>query len=319
MKGKIYQIAKKSGVSTATVSRIFNGRPYVKDEVRTKVLQVAKKLNYTPKQTARRTNIAVLIEGINTLNIGGYESMLLTTLTKYLTKNRYTFEILSIGETDILHTHFFDGIIAILYYSDSLIKLKEIHDLPIVTINCPLEGLNNIYSDHRQGVKLAFDYLVSKGHKKIGMFLREKVSWGDRQRIASYCECLKKHRIPFNENLLQVEKSSSLIEAVARICKAEPTAIIICGEDTPLEVSYALNLLNKQVPEDISIISFENSSISPYLNPPHTTICQHMDEIGRTTIERIKNLTNTQKEDLTATVIKNTLIERNSVKTINKK
>ena len=220
------------------------------------------------------------------------------------------------GELDILHTHFFDGMIAILYHPESLAKIKEIRTLPVITINCPIDELQNIYSDHKQGIRLAFDYLISRGHKKIGLFQRASVPWGDTQRREAYKECLEKHNIPFDENLIQVQKDSSLVEAMARICRVGPTALIACGEDAPLEVMYALNLLNKRVPDDISVISFENNNLSPYLNPPHTTVCQHLDEIGRAAVEEIENIIDGKTGNLSDKIIKNTLIERASVRTL---
>jgi len=91
MRNNIKEIAKLAGVSPSTVSRVFNKKPYVKEDIRRKVLEIARRVNYFPKQTARKINLGILVEGVEEINIGGYESMILTTIAKYVLKNNFTF------------------------------------------------------------------------------------------------------------------------------------------------------------------------------------------------------------------------------------
>jgi len=316
MKNNIKEIARIVGVSPSTVSRVFNKRPYVKEEIVKKVLETAKKLNYSPKQTARKTNIGILIEGIDTINIGEYEKMLITTLAKYMLLNNFTFEIIPISEIDFIYKHFYDVIISIIYGSETTEKIKDIKDIPIITINNPIEGCFNIYSDHRQGIEIAVDYLFSKGHKKIGLFRRNSSSWGSEERLKGYIDGLKRNKIGFDKDLTQEEdKNGTLLQAIAKICKKSPTAIISCGEDTVIEVLYSLNLINKKVPDDISIISFEITAISKYLVPPQTTIYQNFEKIGETAVEMVRKIMKGEKVNKEI-VIKNEIIERETVKEI---
>lgn len=313
----IKEIAKIVGVSPSTVSRVFNKRPYVKEETKKKILEIAKKYNYLPKQSARKTNVGILIEGIDTINIGGYESILLTTIAKYILKNNFTFEIIPVSETDFMYKNFYDGCISLTYWPESTEKIKEIKNIPIITINNPVKGFYNIYSDHKEGIEIAVDYLISKGHKRIGFFRRTHRSWGAKERLNGYINGLKKNNIEYEEGLVETEEENgTILKAIAKIFKNNPTSLIICGEDVVLEVVYSLYLLNKKIPEDISVISFENIYISQFLIPPHTTISQNLEEIGKKSVEILKRIIKGEKIKEKNIIIKNTLIERESVKEI---
>lgn len=318
-KANIKRVAELAGVSTATVSRVFNRRPYVDEEVRKKILKIAQEINYTPKQTARKTNIAILIEGIETIEIGSYESMLLTSISKHIFKNRFTFEIIPVSEINTIHNSFCDVVISMVYWPESTGKIECLKNIPVVSINNPISGSNyyNIYSDHKEGIEKALDYLVLKGHRRIGFFRRTGKTWGAKERLKGYLNGLKKHNIEYEEGLVEEEEENfDVLKAIAKICKNNPSALICCGEDVVLEVVHSLYLLNKNIPQDISVISFENSNLSPFLTPPHTTISQNIEEIGRMTVEIIERIINGERIEERDIIIKNVLIERESVRKI---
>jgi len=317
--GNIKEIARIAGVSPTTISRVFNKRPYVKEEIRKRVIEVAKKLNYSPKQTARKINLGVLIEGVEEINIRGYESMLLTTIAKHIIKNNFTFEIIPISEIDFIYKNFYDAIISLCYWPETTEKVKGIKDIPVISVNNPISGCYNVYSDHKEGIEIAIDYLVSKGHKRIGFFRKTGKSWGAKERLKGYIERLKKYKVEYDERLVAEEdKNNSILKAIAKICKANPSSLIICGEDSVMEVVHSLYLLNKKIPDDISVISFENIYISQFLTPSHTTISQNFEKIGERVVEIVKKLINGEEIKEKEIIIKNTLIERESVKNLRK-
>lgn len=311
----IKEIAKIAGVSPSTVSRVFNKRPYVKEETKRKIIEIARKYNYSPKQAKRKINVGILVEGIDTINIGGYESILLTTIAKYILKNDFTFEIIPVSEIDFTYKNFYDGCISLTYWPESTEKVKEIKNIPIITINNPIKSFYNIYSDHKEGIEIAVNYLVSKGHKRIGFFRRTGRSWGAKERLIGYINGLKKNNIEYEEELVETEEENgSTLKAIAKICKNNPTSLIICGEDAVFEVMHSLYLLDKKIPDDISVISFENIYISQFLIPPHTTISQNLEEIGEKAGNIIRKIIEGEKIKEKNIIIRNVLIERESVK-----
>lgn len=317
MRNNIKEIAKRAGVSPSTVSRVFNKKPYVKENIRRKVLEVARRVNYFPKQTARKINLGILVEGVEEINIGGYESMILTTIAKYILKNNFTFEIIPVYEIDFIYRNFYDGIISLIYWPETTERIKKLKNIPIISVNNPIPGCYNVYSDHRESVVIAVEHLISKGHKRIGFFRKTDKSWGSKERLKGYIETLRKHKIEYDERLVEEEdKNHSVLKAITKICKNNPTSLIICGEDAVMEVVYSLYLLNKKIPDDISVISFENKYISQFLTPPHTTIFQNFEKIGESVVEIAKKLINGEKIKEKNVVIRNTLIERESVKKI---
>lgn len=316
MENNIKRIAKEAGVSIATVSRVFNKKPYVKDEIRKKVLEVARRLNYSPKLSARKVNCGIVVEWFETINLQSYESILIMTMTKHLIRNNFTFDIIPINEIDFVFKNFYDAIITIIFKPESVEKIKEINYFPVITINCPVEGFYNVYSDHKKGIEIAVDYLFSKGHRRICFFVENDTSWGARERINGFIEGLKKNNINFTKNLIQIEEKVGTFYAIKKIIENEPTALIVSGEDTIMRVLHTFNILNKRVPEDISIISFENLGLSKYLNPPHTTIDQNLEQIAEKAVEILKKIVNRESNVERNVVIENNLIERYSVKEI---
>lgn len=313
--GKIYEIANEVGVSTATVSRVFNKKPYVKEEIRQKVLGAARRLGYSPKFTVRKDNIAIIVEGLDKINLGNYETLLIATISRYLIKERFNFEIIPIHEIDFLHQNFIEGALAILYDSESIKKIKTVaNNVPVLTINYPLENFHGVYSDHKQGMKLAVEYLAKHRHARIGLFLDYLTSWGSKERIKGYQESVKEFHLEFDEERIQSREKQSIFESVARIVKTKPTALIIASEDSVLPVTYALHLLDKKIPADISVVSYENKRISQYLSPPHTTISQHLEEMAEISVEKMAGIVRGEENGKVVVAIENGLIERDSVK-----
>ena len=311
---RIYDIASKSGVSTATVSRVFNKKPFVRDEVKKKVLKVARELNYSPKLTARKDNVAIIVEGIDEINIGNYGSSLITTISRLLIENGLNFLIVPVSEIDFVHQNFVMGAIAIVHAGESIKRIREVKEFPVLMINCPVKNLHSICSDHKQGIQLAVNYLFKFGHERIGILLASGSSWGEEERLEGYKESMKKSNIKFDGRLIQTGEKQSTFEAAAKILKAKSTSLIISGEDCVLPVTYALNLLNQRIPDDISVISFENERVSKYLTPPHTTISQHIKEIAETSVKEMVKIIRDKRKGLVNIKIKNSLNERESVK-----
>lgn len=312
---RIYEVAKAAKVSTATVSRVFNRKPYVKDELRQKVMDAARRLEYSPKFTARKDNIAMIVEGLDRINLGNYETLLIATISRHLIRERFNLEIVPIHEIDFLCQNFVEGAMAILYDSESIRKIKTIADrVPVLTINYPLKNFHTVYSDHKQGLKLAMEYLVKHRHTRIGLFLDYLTSWGSQERVKGYRESVKEFRLEFDEERIQSREKQSIFEAAARIMKTKPTALIIASEDSVLPVTHALHLLDKKIPADISVISYENKRISQYLSPPHTTITQHFEEMAEISVAKMVGIVRGDKNGKVKVVIENSLIERDSVK-----
>ena len=316
MKNKITDIANAAGVSTATVSRVFSRHPYVKDDVRSCVLEAAKKLGYAPKFSSPLKDFGIVVGGSGNISIGAYEAQLIKAVSNVLMENNYSSQIITAAAIEYLHKNSFRALIAISSDSAALLPLAGV---PSLIINNPSPGLHSVASNHAQGIEMAVDYLAGKGHGKIAFIGQSADNWGELERERGYREGLKKHKIPFDERyFMKADSREAIIESVALLMKSSPSAIIATTEGRGQIISYALYLINKKIPEDVSVISFEDELNSRFFTPPHTTISQNFEVLGRTAAEKAIELAEGQyksKKPLSI-LMDNTLIERQSVRKI---
>jgi len=315
----IFKVAHMAGVSPATVSRVFNRHPYVSESVAKQVLAAAEKLTYLPRVTARKDNIALVMEGSGAIRLSNYDTLLVDAICRNLIAQRYRFEIISVDEIDILLDLFIKGAICVLNGENSIAKVKKIRRVPLVLINCPVEKFHSVYSDHEQGVELGVEYLAKRGHRRIGLIMGVLDGWGSRERQKGYWAGVERHGLEKDERLVQSRLAQTLLEAVAGVMKANPTALIVGGEDMALPVVSALHLLGKRIPEDVSVISFENAGISRYLTPMHTTISQPFEELGALSVKTAIDLAEHPARRPVRLAVPNALIERESVMDLRKK
>ncbi|OGV37199.1 MAG: hypothetical protein A2020_08435 [Lentisphaerae bacterium GWF2_45_14] len=313
MGNKITDIAKAAGVSIATVSRVYGKHPYVKENLRTRVFKAAQDLNYAPKFNIAKNTFAILTGSPNGIHLGNFESALIRAISIELFKVDYNVQIITEKFLPFLHSKTFSGVIDIRYSSE-----KNIPDSapPFLTVNHPRKGVHSVATDHAQGLELAVDYLAKKGHKKISFISGNSENWGNRERFNGYKRGLEKNGIEFDKLLFGVTSNDGLTETVLSIMKKKPTAIIVSGEGCAHRLNYSLYLLDEKIPEDVSVITFEDVDVSQFLTPPHTTISQNMpklaEAIAQTALEISK--TDTGNKSIKDVILENELIERESVK-----
>ena len=313
VKNTILDVAKSAGVSPATVSRVFNNGPYVKDKVRKRVLSIARSMNYAPKSTKAQNAFGILVHGEKYLGIGVYETQLIIGISGEFFKHGYTTEITTDQQTPRFHRNTFRAIIALTSVNSDILDIG----IPVVLVNNIMEGVHSVVTDHFQGIELATEHLIAAGHKKIAFISGATRSWGYIERLRGYRETLKRHNIKYNENLHQDAEASEFIEIMPKLLKQNPTAVILSGEGRAQHLAYVLYKLGKKIPDEISVITFEDRDTSLCLIPPHTTISQNIPNIAKAVVgmavDIVKNKSNKSIQNV---VLENSLIVRESVKSI---
>ena len=313
-KMRISEIAAAAEVSPATVSRVFNRHPYVKDEIRNRVLEVARRMKYSPKFSAAGNNIGIVLNDYDGINPGRFEALMITALSQFLFKRNCAFEIIPHTSAPLLHNTSLKGLIAISPAAASALKGL---DIPMVTVNHEIEGIPSVSTDHRQGLKIAVDYLFAKGHRQIA-YIGETPNppeWGMTERLAGYRDGLAANGLELEPEFIKKE-DETLLEAFARIVKTGCTAVIVGGEGIVPQFCYMMFLMNKSIPADISTISFETAGLSQYLVPPQTTVDQNFSALAETVISRLDELITGKPLEQIHLRLGNRLIERESVKTL---
>ncbi len=289
-KVSIKDIAAACGVSTATVSRVVHNHPHIQDELRRKVKEAMRRMGYTPIQRTVKNTVALIIPS------GAYSyyiSSLVNTLSIELHKHGYVPETITQRDIDIVEKDFIVGAIMLPYRPGLEKDWNNKYDIPLVAINTAtnnIDGVYSIMSDDYQCLQLAVDYLYSCGHRRIALLNHHNTNnINDINRLDAYKREMARHYLPLDEELLVPLIENDLPELLGQMLWAKPTALICCGESSGLRVSYLLHLLNRKIPDDISLITFEQPGISAYAMPPHTTLSQDFNTIAAEAVNMVVN------------------------------
>ena len=302
----IHDVAKKAGVSIATVSRVLNGKDRVKEETRKKIISVIEELNYVTNFSAttlrkNRTNVigvivpeltatfyAEVIKGIeNKANESGVR-MVVCDAGNNLEKER--------DSVRFLYDRSVDGMIFIMpkMTDEELIRIK-CDRRPIVLFgrNMQQHNIPTITVDNRFGVYAAIRHFYSHGFMKIAYIggIEENHLPDRRERLEGYkqaiIDCEWELRPEYIENGLYYEEAAG--SAFARLMKLPvPPDAVFCGNDEmALGVLKAARKMGFKIPEQIGLIGFDNIRICQYTSPTLTTVSQPAYNIGVLCCEKL--------------------------------
>ena len=306
----IYSIAKKAGVSPATVSRILTGSARVSQEKKDRVLEVIKKYNFRPNALARSLRhvekklIGLLVSDIR----NPFYSILTVECEAAAYQRGYLLMVCnSLGDnsTELYYLNKFysqrvDAVIQIGGKVDELVSDPEYVEavnrmagrIPFLTTGC-LEGADcyRISIDEEQGMGLLMEYLHENGHERI-LFAggREGVSSTVVKR-RKYREMLEQFGIPVREEYIlngdsyDVEDGERMMAAfLERGCQL-PTAVIAINDFTAVGVTHVLRERGIRIPEDISVVSFDNTFMTETCVPQLTSVAYDYHAMGELLIE----------------------------------
>lgn len=301
----IYDVSKKAGVSIATVSRVINNSENVSEKNRAKVLAVMEELGYTPNVFARGLNLNTMKTiGImcsdssdtylanavyfleQELRKCGYDSFLCCTGYELKTKQNY-FNLLLSKRVD-----------AMILVGSSFLELNESDNgyimdgakkIPIMLMNGCLKkpGIYSVYSDDFNAMYTATKRLLAKGRKRI-LFLYKRESYSGNQKLAGYHKALSEAGISPDEALVRKcpKELPAILEFIDNLYKSDlDFDAILASEDIMAlgAVKYA-NAHNIKIPDDLSIIGFNNSLLAECIDPEITSIDNQVELLSRTTV-----------------------------------
>lgn len=188
-KNGIKQIAEKAGCSCATVSRVLNGRPGISEDVRKKIFEIATEVDYA---NSRKKRIIALLVYLDNDGFDDYSMHLLRLMVQKLRRAGFYVEVLFDENYEILEERYVSGIISINIYGNIAERLGYKIKLPMVCVNdfdnLP-EDIHAVYSDDRQAITEAVDYLVSCGHKSIYLMgVKTKNNMNNSRRIQAFMQ-----------------------------------------------------------------------------------------------------------------------------------
>lgn len=298
-------VAKLANVSFMTVSRVINGKENVKEKTRIKVLKAIEELGYYPNAAARALNnnksdgIGIVIPHAEFMTVAPYFIDLITSLESNINKMGYhlVFKLPSTVKSSADYSHLYmerkvDGVIVLAPSIDQWLLKKLITDkVPSVVVYGRDEELdiNYIDADNHNGTKKIINYLLSLGHKRIGMITGSTTLICGRDRISGYIEALEDNNILLEKRLIFYGnwKAESGVRAFDYFfaLKEPPTAIFAANDHMALGIMRAAEVNGLKIPRDLSVVGYNDISYSAYLNPPLTTMKQPLERIGELAVD----------------------------------
>lgn len=304
----IKDVARLAGVSIATVSRVINKVPSVKENHRIKVLDAIKELRFQPSVFAQRlasgrSNIVALVipryEGmfysfylLELLHgVGTMCEVLKMDLLLHLTDSRITLNLRGVGGI------IFADIIGNRHQVESALDAG----IPSVIINNCIEDLKVtcISVDNAGGAEAAVDYLIRLNHKKIAHITGDLITQAALERFEGYRRALKKHNIPITEEyIIKTDYSRGHArQAAEKLLKMPnpPSAVFIASDAMALEAMAVARELGKEIPHDLSIVGFDDNPSGLYGPVALTTVRQPLVKMAEESVKKINALINNKE------------------------
>lgn len=325
----IQDVAKTAGVSVSTVSRVLNGKEDVAQETIEKVQAVVEEMGYASSLAARgmrshRTNVIGMIfpdiaspycheimRGVNRV-----VAQLDKDLIIFTNGGGHPKENVALHERSyvaLLNGGTADGVIVV---TPTATTFTSHAPLVILDPNNESPDVPAVISTNREGALSAMNYLTSLGHRRIGYITGRMELVSSSQRLQGYKDGLCAAGIPYDEHLVQI---GDYLEETAAECarrllamQDRPTAIFAANDMSALGVYQAAKEAGLRIPEDLSVIGFDNLRESACIVPALTTVDQFLEEMGAVATDMIEQLINNEKLPCKLQVIETHLIIRDS-------
>jgi len=299
----IKDIAKKANVSPSTVSRALNDHPRISTETKKQVQELAKSMGYVPSQAARNlvTQRSATIGVAVADYLDPFYVSLLASIENVALANNYDLFVSSFyrdrRREEKLFDSFYEKRLAGIIVAGSLIDegylSQENRSVPVVLINC-FSYPFSVSADKLAGAKMAMEYLVGLGHRRIAYVSQGKPLNTELLRLQGYRSVLRKHDIPIDDSLIVPGDGGVIggIKAVSRLLDLpeKPSAIFCFNDMTAIGVMNALQKRGCQVPRDCSVVGFDDLEIATYYHPSLTTIRQPIYRLGYRATEMLLDL-----------------------------
>ncbi|OQP35072.1 MULTISPECIES: HTH-type transcriptional repressor PurR [Pantoea] len=328
----IKDVAKRAGVSTTTVSHVINKTRFVAEETRNAVWQAIQELHYSPSAVARslKVNHTKTLGLLATSSEAPYFAEIIEAVEHHCFERGYTL-ILGNAHNDLQKQRAYlsmmaqkrvDGLLVMCSeYPDDLLKmLEENRNIPMVVMDwgeSRADFTDTVLDNAFQGGYLAGRYLIERGHRDIGAIPGQLERNTGGGRHAGFLKALEEAGIAVRaEWIVQGDfEPESGYQAMQQILqqKQRPTAIFCGGDIMAMGAICAADEMGLRVPQDISVIGYDNVRNARYFTPALTTVHQPKAQLGEKALEMLLDRITSKREESQTIEVHPTLIERRSV------
>lgn len=328
-------IARLAKVSTSTVSHVINGSRFVSDEIREKVMRVVAELNYTPSAVARSLKVKATqtIGLLVTATNNPFFAEVMAGVEQYCRQHQYNLIIATTGGDakrlqqnlqTLMHKQV-DGLL--LMCGDSRFQAEDelAISVPLVVMDWWFTDLNadKILENSELGGYLATKALIEAGHQKIGIITGNLKKSVAQNRLKGYKKALEEAHIPLNNDWL-IESHFDFEGGVVGMEKLlaasnRPSAVFCCSDTIAVGAYQVIHQQGLRIPQDISVIGYDDIELARYLSPPLSTVSQPKAELGKLAVQMLLKRLKEPEENYQTRTLNPSLVLRQSCRTINEK
>lgn len=326
----IYDVAKKTGFSSTTVSKALNNYSDVSEKTKQEILRAAAEMGYLPNTNAQSLStkkshmIGVVFAEENGVGMKHpFFNAVIESFRKHAEREGYDliFASRNLRNRDVSYLEHFmyrgvDGVIVFCSRADD----SQIQDLinsklPIVVIDMMEAPCSTVYSDNVEGGKLAVQHLHSLGHERIAHIAGSFINAVGEARAKGYQKGMQEIGLSIRDGYLVDGGFFSIEEGKLAMNKlldleVQPTAVFTAGDHMAIGAIEAIKERGLRVPEDISIIGFDDIDMVQYITPKLTTIRQDTDLMGNQAAQILIEQITHKKKVISSNVIPVELVSR---------
>jgi LacI family transcriptional regulator len=301
----LYDVATRAAVSYQTVSRVINNSPHVAPDTRERVLQAIETLDYRPNEAARslntrRSQVLQIITFDVVAHNQAVEAMLYTA--KQLGYDMAFSAVWDLSsdreireQLDGLSARSIDGVVMITptfdFSYEELVTLCR--GIPAVLVGTgPAARAPAVMIDQRYGTNLALQHLFQLGHTHIAEISGDFRFYDARARHDAYCDFMRGHGLEAGPSIEGNFWADGGYDGVRRLIMqgARFTALFCANDETAVGALLALDEHGVRVPEDISVVGFDDARSAAFARPPLTTVQQDFYAMGREAVEYLVSM-----------------------------
>jgi len=310
---RMVDVANHAGVSIKAVSRVLNNEPHVQDSLREKVNASVKNLGYIPSTSARslRSNRTYTFHLISPIIIGNYINTVQSGALSASQDHGYNLQVTLLDRdlltkpkilkkwcSELIVKKKPDGVIFVPPNSDNPLLNKIFNDagIPVSRIGPnKIDDLNNvnIIIDDRASAKEATKQLIQFGHKRIGFIRGVEDHGATQERFNGYCDALNDAGISIDQSIIKpgVFTFESGMNAGLELLKMKnrPTAVFAASDDMAAGVIVAAYRTGIKVPDEMSVMGFDDSELAERIWPTLSTVRQPLESYGKSAVRHLVN------------------------------
>ncbi len=326
----IKDVAREAGVAISTVSNVLNRVDVVSEEKKKKVLDAVEKLKYVPNMNAKflksnkKNTIGLFLPSIQ----GDYYRTLMQAVHLQCKLKGYLLNIYVSNENTSDEIY---GMIISSGVEGAIVMNERLHNeyinrialthMPLVFIDRDFAGdrMSSVTIDNMEGALLAMEYLIKQGHRRIG-YIHGINNNDDKNRYQAYLKVMSKYNLPLDDNIILLgyfEEALAYSEMRVLLLKGIdiPDAFFCANDEMAWGCIRALSESGYRIPEDVSVIGFDDMLLSSYYKPALTTIHSPISELGTlSAIELFRMLGQEEAVKGKITHLKSSLVIRDTCK-----